>query len=79
MRRKTARLILISLEFGNLQQLIYTDLARNIGESKDDPSVQHVIDIVKSNLDLHHGVSKEETVVESAQERIFMVRCCPTL
>lgn len=35
-----------------MQQLIYSDLARNIGESSDDDNVRTAVDFVKSNVEV---------------------------
>lgn len=65
-----------SLEFGNLQSLIYADLARNIGECKDEEAIQPAVDLIKSNVDVPSQRGEEATEDGTAKERVFMVRIC---
>ena len=63
-----------SLEFGNLQTLIYTGLARNIGDCKhDEEAVQPAVDFVKSNIDTSLPSSSEKELSSDNRERISMV------
>jgi phosphatidylinositol 4-kinase A len=74
------------LEF-NIHQLVLTDLARNIGESKhsaEDESVSSAIDLVTSKLQTRvvdvetensiNGSASEDT--ESSNDRVFMASVC---
>ncbi|KAI5120463.1 hypothetical protein M0805_006483 [Coniferiporia weirii] len=60
------------LEFGNLQSLIYTELARNIGESKDDDSIRPAVDLVKSNVETRAEASDPVADGNDPTCRIFM-------
>ena len=68
----------ISLEFRNLQQLIYTDLANNIRECKDEDEVQPTVEFIHASLDSHSTNSNEKSskISEEDVQRIYMV--CPT-
>ncbi|TDL24976.1 atypical/PIKK/PI4K protein kinase [Rickenella mellea] len=66
------------LEFGNLQQLIFAELSRNIGECQDDPSVEPAIDLMRSRVELRSEQKPggEVVVVSNAEfeeePRVFM-------
>ena len=70
-----------SLEFGSLQQLIYTELARNVAESNDEANVVATVELVRTNVEVRSEKPKDEEVeeVSSEPERIFMVRRVPLL
>lgn len=58
----------------NIRQLILTDIAANIGESKedhDDPSVLSAIDLVTSKVETR-AVDEGSEVEEAQEERVFM-------
>lgn len=61
-----------SLEFGNVQQLIYTDLARNIAVAQDNASLSDVVDLVVDNIDTRR-IERDEVCNPGEGERVFMV------
>jgi hypothetical protein len=76
------------LEF-NIHQLVLTDLARNIGESKhstEDESVSSAIDLVTSKLQTRvvdvetengiNGSASEDTESSNDSARVFMASVC---
>ncbi|KAL5511303.1 STT4 [Sanghuangporus vaninii] len=60
------------LDFSNLQSLIYADLARNIGECKDEESIQPAVDLIKSSVDIPSDEETEGKENGYPSERIFM-------
>lgn len=67
-----------SLEFRNLQHLIYSDLSNNIGECKDVNEVQPTVDLIRASIETHGaplGEQNQERVVEDTEgpQRVYMV------
>ena len=60
----------------NLHQLILSDLARNVGQSKDNSTgsaiVEDTVDLLSSKVETR-GISEEEEVASGEQARVFMV------
>ncbi|THH11990.1 hypothetical protein EW145_g299 [Phellinidium pouzarii] len=60
------------LELRNLQSLIYTELARNISECKDDSEIQPVVDLVTSSVGIRDEGIKGSSEDVFYKERVYM-------
>lgn len=68
----------VSLEFGNLQSLIYKDIAQNIAECTHEAEILSTVDLISASVDTHNTNLREAkkrraSGDEECPQRIYMV------